>query len=713
MLTPELQNEIDKKWNACWPLCELKPISILDLLSYLFFIKKISGNQPTDLPGLHAGKKADNGAAFILTGINGKKEEKAGDFFNDPDDKNIYALFADVNGIAGLEKAYSAHPAYGTFIKGSLLMHPTSKLLDTTLGLLRIIEEAEDHIQGEIFCYLLSKAQYIDANGHAYLPSYLVDLLVAIIRSGKKDIVLNPALGNGNILVSCAKFMAGKNSNQLKKNGSSQKLKGLESDLTSLRIGAMNLLLNGISSPELKVLDMFAPLDSITDDKATVILSNLIFLSGENNMNVDATALRGAVKKDIYYLEFILENLCEGARCAVVVSGLMLYHKGSEFIKIRKEITDNFKMNALISIDDKNSPEFNGASILVFSKEPSVVTDKVWFYKIKHDGGTTVLEEENFLKQRDDIETHFKNIGKNKESGRGLYVDADEIRAKNYNFSFSEYNSVEKEQSSRLPLATIKPGDFSKLRQEVIGKSISHLQPASVAHIERKQTAPLPKFRLPKLPQLKSPKLKLPQLKKVFNKELFNVEKINPAIVLEKLPVKKIIFVSGAFILLIAVGYLFYSAFFSDKELSHENTTSAAAMVNSASAKPVKTSSLQSIDSVVNSMNNYLSTDSANNYRKSYTVISKAFFYSVPDIGSPEEKYLTNVGGGILTPLKEENGFVYVNYINEKGRSTKGWLNKNDLEETGSGVAGNIPVETKEQATVENKAKNDSKENGK
>src|SRR6185437_11770695 len=164
---------------------------------------------------------------------------------------------------------YSLHPVYGVFIKGGLLMHPTSKLLDTSLGILRIISGADHHIKGEIFCYLLSKAQYIDGNGHVYLPPYLVDLLVAIIRPRTNDVVLNPTLGNGNILVSCAKYLSGNNADSLIYDAESQKLKGLASDITSLRIGAMNLSLNGISTEGLKALDVFAPLNSFSDVAAT------------------------------------------------------------------------------------------------------------------------------------------------------------------------------------------------------------------------------------------------------------------------------------------------------------------------------------------------------------------------------------------------------------------------------------------------------------
>lgn len=679
MLTPEVQNEINEKWNASWPLCQLRPLAILDLVSYLFLVKKISNT-------LQAYNETEHVSSFTLTGANGKKEEITGDFFNDPEDKNIYALFADANGTTELEKAYSSHLIYGAFIKSSLLMQPTSKLLDTSLGIIKIIEDSDIGTKERIWSYLLNKAQYNDANGHAYLPKYLADLMVAIVRPSMSDIILNPTIGNGNLLVSCVKYLKENSGDGLRNTFDSDQLKGLESDGTSLRISAMNLVLNGITNPALKVMDIFSPLNSFVGEEATIILSNLIFLSGENNMNVDATALRDTLKKDIYYLDFILKNFRVGTRCAVIVPGRMLFSTANDVVHVRKEITDHLKLNALISIDDKDRPEFNGASILVFSKEASAVTDKIWFYKLKH--GTATDEDDNLLKQTDAIATHFKSNGKSQDSGYGFYVEADEIRAKNYNFSFNEYIVPEKEQVSRQPIVTIKPGGFPKLGREVIDKSVSYLQPASAAPVEIK----------------KAPPAKLPKQRKIFNKEAFNIEKKMPRVLLKKLPTKKMGFVAGLFILLAAIGYLFYSVLFSGKEVSHKNKTLAAASADPVSGDPGKATSLRSIDSVVNSMNSYLLKDSADKRVKSYTVISKAYFYNSPNIGNPVGKYLTSSGGGVLTSLKEENGFVYVNYINSKGRSTKGWLNKNDLEEAGTDAAEIVPVETKQKVAVEKKA---------
>ena len=41
MITETLRADIDKQWQACWPTCDLRPLILLDLLSYLLFIKKL------------------------------------------------------------------------------------------------------------------------------------------------------------------------------------------------------------------------------------------------------------------------------------------------------------------------------------------------------------------------------------------------------------------------------------------------------------------------------------------------------------------------------------------------------------------------------------------------------------------------------------------------------------------------------------------------
>lgn len=63
-----------------------------------------------------------------------------------------------------------------------------------------------------------------------------------------------------------------------------------------------------------------------------------------------------------------------------------------------------------------------------------------------------------------------------------------------------------------------------------------------------------------------------------------------------------------------------------------------------------------------------------------YTVVTKAWFHYQPDSTKKKPVYLEPRKDLILTPKDEKNGFVYVVYINSKGGTTHGWLDKKDLE---------------------------------
>ncbi len=700
MLTRELQHTIDERWDACWPISKLRPIVILDLVSYLFFIRKTSSElqhsaEPVGKPG------------YLLQGAKGREEIKV-DFFSDPGNHNIYSLFAGENGTAELEKEYAQHAVYGSFFKSGLIMSPTPKLLENALGIIKIIEDAHDDLKGAVFEYLLNKTELVDPNGNAYLPEYLVELMVALTEPGENDFILDPSSGNGGLLVGCAKYINDKNLKPFNKYNSgfdSQKLKGMESDITSLRIAAMNLMLHGISKPELKVLDVFSPLNSVTSVDTTVFIANLIFLPGENNRNVEANTGGGIIRKEIYYLDFILKNFSSGARCVVIVPEIILYQAGTEFVAIRRELIENYKLDAIISIEEKQFPLFNGASILVFSKEISSSTDKVWFYKLKLNDAAAIIS-----KQTDEIANaleHFRNKEKIKENGNGFYVHADEMKAKNYNFSYNEYSLLTKPKLSTVHTVTIRSTDIPKWESKRENEATSLLQPVSKASsrltIDKVKSKSLDwkkMFDLVRKPfrfkvryrliidKAKTKNFDWQKLFGVAQKTFLSMQTAaTKSFVIGKKIISKRNLVRSAFlILLFGIGYLFWFLFLQNSIVTKNKITVETGVVpDSATGSPrFSSSSLSSIDSVVKTINNDLSKDSIGNNKTSFKVISKAYFYSSPALGKPEDVYITNINNDTLTPIKEENGFVYVDYINSLGKHTKGWLNTNDLEATSS-----------------------------
>lgn len=62
-----------------------------------------------------------------------------------------------------------------------------------------------------------------------------------------------------------------------------------------------------------------------------------------------------------------------------------------------------------------------------------------------------------------------------------------------------------------------------------------------------------------------------------------------------------------------------------------------------------------------------------------YYVSSKANFYSSPDENTLRNVFITQGADKIVAALEDRNGFIYVEYKNDRGYTTRGWLSKRDL----------------------------------
>ena len=62
-----------------------------------------------------------------------------------------------------------------------------------------------------------------------------------------------------------------------------------------------------------------------------------------------------------------------------------------------------------------------------------------------------------------------------------------------------------------------------------------------------------------------------------------------------------------------------------------------------------------------------------------YAVSSKANFYSAPDGNTLRSYFISPGPNKVVNALEEKNGFIYVEFKNDVGYVTKGWLSKADL----------------------------------
>jgi len=62
-----------------------------------------------------------------------------------------------------------------------------------------------------------------------------------------------------------------------------------------------------------------------------------------------------------------------------------------------------------------------------------------------------------------------------------------------------------------------------------------------------------------------------------------------------------------------------------------------------------------------------------------YRITSKANFYNAPDENTMRSTFISESANKIVNALEDKNGFIFVEYTNDLGFTSKGWLSKKDL----------------------------------
>ena len=225
---------------------------------------------------------------------------------------------------------------------------------------------------------------------------------------------------------------------------------GYDMDRTMLRIGAMNMMTHGVDNPQIDYKDSLS--DQNTDkEKFSLILANPPFKGSLDYDIVSADLLKvcKTKKTELLFLTLFLRMLKIGGRCACIVPDGVLFGSSKAHKSIRKEIIENNRLEAVISMPSGVFKPYAGVStaILVFTKTGHGGTDKVWFYDMKADG-FSLDDKRSEIQENDipDIIERFHNL--DKEAGRAkteqsFMVDKEDIVKNDYDLSINKYKEVE------------------------------------------------------------------------------------------------------------------------------------------------------------------------------------------------------------------------------------------------------------------------------
>ena len=192
--------------------------------------------------------------------------------------------------------------------------------------------------------------------------------------------------------------------------------------------------------------------DQNTDkDKYSLILANPPFKGSLDADIVSADLLKvcKTKKTELLFLALFVRMLKVGGRCACIVPDGVLFGSSKAHKDIRKEIVENQRLEAVISMPSGVFKPYAGVStaILIFTKTEHGGTDNVWFYDMQADG-FSLDDKRSPIADNDipDIIERFRNRDAEldrKRTDKSFMVPKQEIVDNAYDLSINKYKEVE------------------------------------------------------------------------------------------------------------------------------------------------------------------------------------------------------------------------------------------------------------------------------
>lgn len=474
MITGEIKNKIDGIWTTLWTEGNTNPLTNIEQLTYLLFIKGLDEselrkeNEATFLGLEHKGIFSEMPIDFNALQKEHWPKIRWTQFKQLPAEEMhqvmVTTIFPFIKKLGGKEDS-----AFSKYMKdASFLINKPATLQKVVTAIDSIPMEDRD-TQGDIYEYLLSKLQTSGTNGQFRTPRHIINMMVELMKPTPEDTIIDPAMGSAGFLVSASEYLR-KNHSELflvqglKEHFHNKMFYGNDMDTTMLRIGAMNMMLHGVDAPNIEYRDSLSE-DNKDVEKYTLVLANPPFTGSLDYESVSNDLLKVAKTKktELLFLSLFLRNLKPGGRAAVIVPDGVLFGGSKAHKAILKEIIENNKLEAIISMPSGVFKPYSGVStgIMIFTKTGTGGTDNVWFYDMKADGFTlndnrTPIEENDI----DDILNRFNNLDgeiERKRTEQSFFVEVDEIRELGYDLSINKYKEIDyKEVDYRSPIEIIK-----------------------------------------------------------------------------------------------------------------------------------------------------------------------------------------------------------------------------------------------------------------
>ena len=482
MLTGELKNKINALWEVFWTGGITNPLDVVEQMTYLMFIHDLDATdnrRSTESAMLGLPYESIFGEEVRI----GERTVPGGQLkwstFHDFPAGRMYSVmqewvFPFIKTLHGDKDS-----AYARYMDDAIFKIPTPLMLDKVVtaldGIYDQMSQVHDgDVRGDVYEYLLSKLSTAGVNGQFRTPRHIIRMMVELTAPGPEDVICDPACGTAGFLVAAGEYLRENHKEEVffnrenKDHYMNRMFHGFDMDRTMLRIGAMNMMTHGVDNPAIAYRDSLS--DQNPDrERYSLILANPPF-KGSLDADIVSPGLLKVCKTkktELLFLALFLRMLRVGGRCACIVPDGVLFGSSKAHKDIRKELVENHRLEAVISMPSGVFKPYAGVStgVLIFTKTGHGGTDKVWFYDMRADGFSlddkrSPVAENNIP----DIVARFHDLAAEEcreRTEQSFLVPRAEIAENGYDLSINKYKKTEYVPVEYPPTSEI----FSELRE--------------------------------------------------------------------------------------------------------------------------------------------------------------------------------------------------------------------------------------------------------
>ncbi|MDQ1351097.1 MAG: hypothetical protein QG657_1399 [Acidobacteriota bacterium] len=241
MITGDLRSKIDRIWDDFWSGGISNPLTVIEQITYLLFIKR--------LDEIHTNRELT--ANINKTSIENPVFPQDRPFlrwsrFKDMEARDMYENIV-THVFPFIKNLHTdADSAYSIFMKDAVFIIPTPQLLERVVTKLDALPMDRRDIKGDLYEYLLAKIATAGQNGQFRTPRHIIRMMVEMVKPQPDDVICDPASGTSGFLVEASEYLREHHKeifldDGLKEHFNNRMFYGNDFDVTMLRIGAINL----------------------------------------------------------------------------------------------------------------------------------------------------------------------------------------------------------------------------------------------------------------------------------------------------------------------------------------------------------------------------------------------------------------------------------------------------------------------------------------